>query len=89
MKYWDKLTDDDPFIKAIREVAPAYLGKVPEWTGGSGGGRPDIWETGAFYVSFGLPGGGANEHSPNEYADIESGVKRANLFAELMLKMLE
>jgi len=89
LKYWDKLTDDDLFIKAIREVAPAYLGKVPEWSGGSGGGRPDIWETGAVYVSFGLPGGGANAHSPNEYADIESGVKRANLFAELMLKMLE
>jgi len=89
LKYWDKLTDDDPFIKAIREVAPAYLGHVPEWTGGSGGGRPDIWETGATYVSFGLPGGGANAHSPNEYAVVESGLKRAQLFAELLLKMLE
>ncbi|MBE3143188.1 MAG: M20/M25/M40 family metallo-hydrolase [Planctomycetes bacterium] len=89
LKYWDKLTDDDPFIKAIREVAPAYLGKIPEWAGGSGGGRPDIWETGAKYVSFGLPGGGGNAHSPNEYADITSGVRRAHLFAELLLKMLD
>jgi len=88
LKYWDKLTDDDPFI-TIREVAPAYLGHVPEWEGGSGGGRPDIWETGAIYVSFGLPGGGANAHSPNEYAVIESGVRRAQFFAEVLLKMLE
>ena len=66
-----------------------YLGRVPEWEGGSGGGRPDIWETGAIYVSFGLPGGGAKAHSPNEYAVVESGLKRAQLFAELLLKMLE
>lgn len=89
LKYWDKLTDDDQLIKAIREVAPSYLGRVPEWDGGSGGGRPDIWETGAIYVSFGLPGGGANAHSPNEYAVAESGLKRAQLFAELLIKMLE
>jgi len=89
MKYWDKLTDDDLFIKAIREVAPAYIDRVPEWSGGGGGGRPDIWETGAIYTSFGLAGGGANAHSPNEYAVVESGVKRAQLFAELLLKMLK
>jgi len=89
VKYWEKLNDNDQFIKTIREIAPAYIGRVPEWTGGSGGGRPDIWETGAIYVSFGISGGGGNGHSPNEYANPEAGVKRAYLYAELLLRMLE
>jgi acetylornithine deacetylase/succinyl-diaminopimelate desuccinylase-like protein len=88
-KYWEKLNDNDPFIKVIREVAPAYIGRVPEWSGGMGGGRPDLWETGAIYVSFGTSGGGGNGHSPNEFANPEAGVKRASLYAELLLRMLE
>jgi succinyl-diaminopimelate desuccinylase len=87
MKYWDSLTDDDRLIKAIREVAPPLLGHTPGWSGSIGGGRPDVWETGAKWVSFGV-GGGANAHAPNEYATIAGGMKRAELYAKLMLRVL-
>jgi succinyl-diaminopimelate desuccinylase len=90
MTYWNKLTVDDPLIKAIREIAPAYIGRVPEWTGSAGNARPDIWESGAIWVNFGGPSGkGGNAHSPNEWADPEVGVKRAQLWAELLLRLLE
>jgi len=90
MKYWNKLNDDDPLIKAIREIAPAYIGRVPEWSGSGGNARPDIWESGAIWVNFGGPSGkGGNAHSPNEWANPEVGVKRAQLWAELLLRMLE
>lgn len=90
MNYWNKLTDDDPLIKAIREIAPAYIGKVPEWSGSGGNARPDIWESGAIFVNFGgMSGGGGNGHSPNEWANPEFGAKRAQLFAELLLRILE
>ena len=90
MKYWNKLTDDDPLIKAIREIGPAYIGRVPEWSGSGGNARPDIWESGAIWVNFGGPSGkGGNAHSPNEWANPEVGVKRAQLWAELLLRILE
>lgn len=88
-EYWDTLNDDDLLIKAIKEIAPAYIGKVPEWKGSLGGGRPDLWATGAKWVPFGVPGGGSPAHSPNEFANIDSGMKRAKLFAEILLKVLE
>lgn len=88
-KYWDSLNDDDLLIKAIKEVAPAFIGHVPEWKGSLGGGRPDLWATGAKWVPFGPPEGGGNAHSPNEYADVESGMKRARLFAAILLKVLD
>lgn len=88
MRYWETLTDDDPLIRAIREVAPPILGRTPEWRGGIGGGRPDIWETGATYVSFGGGGGGGNAHAPNEFASIEGGVMRAKLYSRLIVRML-
>src|SRR4030067_1070841 len=90
MKYWNKLTDDDPLIKAIREIGPAYIGRVPEWSGSGGNARPDIWESGAIWVYFGGPTGeGGNAHSPNEWANPEVGVKRAQLWAELLFRILE
>ena len=88
MKYWETLKDDDPLIKAIRDVAPPLLGRTPEWRGGIGGGRPDIWATGATYVSFGGGGGGGNAHSPNEFASIEGGVTRSKLYSRLIVRML-
>ena len=88
MKYWDKLTDDDPLVKAIREVAPQVLGQTPGWTSSIGGGRPDLWETGAIWVNFGIDGGGSNAHSPNEFANISGGMKRAELYARLLLRVM-
>lgn len=88
MKHWDRLSDDDALVRAIREVAPPILGRTPGWSGGIGGGRPDIWETGAIYVSFGGGGGAGNIHAPNEYASIEGGVTRARLYSRLIVRML-
>ena len=88
MKYWDTLTDDDPVVKAIRELAPAATGHTPGWTGSIGGGRPDLWAVGAKWINWGFSGGGANAHAPNEYATIEGGVKRAQLFTKLILKVI-
>ena len=88
MKYWDTLTDDDALVKAIREVAPPILGSVPGWSGSIGGGRPDIWATGAKWVSFGGGGGGGNAHSPNEFAAVKGGVTRATLYARVILRVL-
>ena len=88
-EYWDTLNDDDMLIKAIKEIAPAYIGKIPEWKGSLGGGRPDLWATGAKWVPLGVPEAGGGVHSPNEYANIDSGMKRAKLFAEVLLKVLE
>jgi acetylornithine deacetylase/succinyl-diaminopimelate desuccinylase-like protein len=88
IKYWDTLTDEDPLVKAIREVAPPILGSVPGWSGGIGGGRPDIWATGAKWVSFGGGGGSGNAHSPNEYASVKGGVTRATLYARVILRVL-
>lgn len=88
-EYWDTLTDDDLLIKAIREVSPPFVGHVPKWRGSLGGGRPDLWATGAKWVPFGVSGGGGNEHSPNEYANVKSGLKRAKLFAAILLRVLE
>jgi succinyl-diaminopimelate desuccinylase len=88
-EYWDTLNDDDLLIKAIKEIAPAYIGKVPEWKGSLGGGRPDLWATGAKWVPFGVPDPGSEPHSPNEYGNIDSGMNRAKMFAAILLKVLE
>ena len=87
MKYWNTLTDDDALVKAIRAVAPPIIGRTPGWTGSIGGGRPDLWETGAKWINFGV-GGGANAHAPDEYATIDGGMKRAELYARLLLRVL-
>ena len=88
LHYWETLTDDDPFVRAIREVAPDYVGRAPGWTGSIGGGRPDLWATGAKWVNFGIAGSGENGRAPNEYASIESGMNRVRLYAALVLRML-
>jgi succinyl-diaminopimelate desuccinylase len=88
MKYWNTLSDDDPLVKAIREVAPPILGHMPGWSGSIGGGRPDIWATGAKWISWGGGGGGGNAHAPDEYASIEGGVTRAKLYARLIMRVI-
>ena len=88
MHYWETLTDNDPFVRAIREVAPDYVGRSPGWTGSIGGGRPDLWATGAKWINFGIEGSGENAHAPNEYASIDAAMRRARLYAALVLRML-
>ena len=88
MKYWNTLTDDDPLVKAIRELATPILGRSPGWSGSMSGGRPDLWEVGAKWISFGIGGGGANSHAPDEYATLQGGVERARFYAQLLLRVL-
>jgi succinyl-diaminopimelate desuccinylase len=88
MKYWDTLTDEDPLVKAIRELATPILGRTPGWSGGMSGGRPDLWEVGAKWVSFGIGGGGANAHGPDEYATVKGGIDRARFYADVVLRVL-
>lgn len=40
-------------------------------------------------MNFGLPGGGENMHSPNEFAEVDVGLKRAYMYAELLLEILQ
>jgi succinyl-diaminopimelate desuccinylase len=87
MKYWETLTDDDALVRAIRETAPPILGRTPGWTGSIGGGRPDLWALGAKWISFGVDDGG-NAHAPDEYATIEGGMQRAELYSRLLLRVL-
>ncbi len=87
--YWEKINDQDPLVKAIKKIAPAYSGRTPEFVSGLGGGRPDLWATGAIWMNFGLPGGGENMHSPNEFAEVDVGLKRAYMYAELLLEILQ
>jgi succinyl-diaminopimelate desuccinylase len=86
--YWDQLSEEDPLIKTIFQVAPTYTGKKPEWRMSAGGGRPDLWASGAKWISFGITkGDGA--HSADEWVDVDSLVKQAQLYAELALRMLK
>jgi acetylornithine deacetylase/succinyl-diaminopimelate desuccinylase-like protein len=85
--YWSQLTDDDPLIKTIFEVAPSYTGRKPEWKMSAGGGRPDLWQLGAKWISFGLvEGDGA--HATDEWVDIDSLVEHAKIYADLAARML-
>ena len=87
-EYWSKLTENDPLIKKIFEIAPAYTGKKPEWRMSAGGGRPDLWKLGSKWVSFGITkGGGA--HGTDEWVDIESLVQHARLYADLAVRTLQ
>ena len=69
--FWKLLNEDDPLIAAIFEIAPSYTGRKPEWRMSAGGGRPDIWNLGSKWVSFGVARGG-NAHAPDEWVDIDS-----------------
>jgi succinyl-diaminopimelate desuccinylase len=84
-EYWSKLTEDDPFIRTIFEVAPAYTGKKPEWKMSAGGGRPDLWKLGSKWIAFGVAKGG-NAHGVDEWVDIDSLVQNATLYADLVVR---
>jgi acetylornithine deacetylase/succinyl-diaminopimelate desuccinylase-like protein len=86
--YWDLLTEDDPLIAAIFEIGPKYTGEKPKWRMSAGGGRPDIWNLGAKWVSFGVSKGG-NSHAPDEWVDIEAMAQQAKLYSELALRVLQ
>ena len=86
--YWDLLTEDDPLIRTIFQVAPTYTGKKPEWRMSAGGGRPDLWASGAKWISFGITkGDGA--HSADEWVEVDSLVKHAQLYTDLAIRMLK
>ena len=86
--YWEGLTEDDPLIAAIFDIGPNYTGQKPKWRMSAGGGRPDIWNLGSKWVSFGV-GKGGNAHAPDEWVDIDSLGQQAKLYAELALRVLQ
>ena len=86
--FWKLLNEDDPLIAAIFEIAPSYTGRKPEWRMSAGGGRPDIWNLGSKWVSFGVARGG-NAHAPDEWVDIDSLANQARLYTELALEVLQ
>jgi len=86
--YWDQLTEDDPLIRTIFEVAPSYTGRKPEWRMSAGGGRPDLWQLGSKWISFGIASG-QGAHAADESVEIDSLVKHAQLYADLVLRTLQ
>jgi len=93
---WFKVTDDDPIVKAIKEIAPKYTGKEPKWRPGIGGGagRPDLWALGTKVIYFGVGrggegGGGGGAHGVDEWVSVDRLVEQARFHSELALKMLQ
>src|SRR5206468_877586 len=87
-KYWASITPDEPFVKVLREVAKARLGREPGFIGNRGGGRPDLWRIGSKWISWSANEGG-NSHAPDEWASIDDIYASAQVYAELFLRMLE
>jgi acetylornithine deacetylase/succinyl-diaminopimelate desuccinylase-like protein len=87
-KYWASITPDEPFVKVLREVAKARLGREPGFVGNRGGGRPDLWRIGSKWISWSANSGG-NAHSPDEWAGIDGIYRSAQVYAEIFLRMLE
>jgi succinyl-diaminopimelate desuccinylase len=85
--HWASLTPDEPLISVIRQVAGKHLGREPGFVGSRGGGRPDLWRMGTKWISWGA-GKGSNAHAPDEWADIEGTHKSAEIYAEIILRVL-
>jgi succinyl-diaminopimelate desuccinylase len=86
--HWAALTPDEPLIKVIREVGRRRLGREPGFIGSRGGGRPDVWRMGTKWISWGAtPGDGS--HAPDEWADIARLQRSAEIYAEILLRVLQ
>ena len=85
--HWTSITTEDPLVKTIREVSSARLGRTPGFVGSRGGGRPDLWRIGTKWISWSA-NVGSNEHSPDEWVDIEGVHRSALIYAEIMMRML-
>jgi succinyl-diaminopimelate desuccinylase len=86
--HWAAITPDEPLVKVIREVAGKRLGRLPEFRGSRGGGRPDLWRMGTKWISWSA-NVGDNEHAPDEWVDIEGLYRSAQIYAEIILRMIQ
>jgi acetylornithine deacetylase/succinyl-diaminopimelate desuccinylase-like protein len=86
--HWASITPDEPLVKVIREVAALRLGREPGFKGSRGGGRPDLWRIGTKWISWSANVGGGS-HAPDEWADIEGIQRSAQVYAEILMKILE
>ena len=86
--HWAAITPDEPLVKVIREVAAARMGREPGFRGSRGGGRPDLWRIGAKWISWSA-NVGENEHAPDEWLDVDALYRSAQIYAEIILKMVQ
>lgn len=84
---WAKITPDEPLVKVLRQVAKERLGREPGFIGSRAGGRPDIWRMGSIWVSWSATKGG-NSHAPDEWTDVEGLQRSAEVYADIMLRVL-
>ncbi len=87
-EHWASITADDPLVKMIRDVSQERLGRVPGFIGSRGGGRPDLWRIGTKWISWSATEGG-NAHAPDEWVSIDSIYKSAQVYAEVIVRMLQ
>ncbi len=85
--HWAAITADEPLVKVIREVASARLGREPGFRGSRGGGRPDLWRIDTKWISWSANVGG-NSHAPDEWVDVDAVYRSAQVYVEIILKML-
>ena len=88
---WFKVTEDDPIVQAIMEIAPKYTGRKPTWRKGVGGGagRPDLWANGSKVIYFGVGRrGGGGAHGIDEWVSVDALVEKARFNSELAVYML-
>ena len=86
--HWAAITPDEPLVKVIREIAAARMGREPGFRGSRGGGRPDLWRIGTKWISWSA-NVGENEHAPDEWVDIDALYRSAQIYAEIILRMVQ
>ena len=86
--HWAAITPDEPLVKIIREVALQRLEQEVGFRGSRGGGRPDLWRIGTKWISWSANVGG-NSHAPDEWVDIDAMHRSAQIYAEIILRMLQ
>ena len=86
--HWEAITPDEPLVKVITEVAQQRLGREVGFRGSRGGGRPDLWRIGTKWISWSA-NVGQNSHAPDEWVDIDAMHRSAQIYAEIILRMLQ